>query len=172
MMSQRGEFATARGDGFQVVRLPYGKDGRFGMEIFLPDEGWGLPNLQAATWAATNAQFKTQDLMLTLPRFELEYHAIELDQVLHQLGMGIAYSGAADFTPLSAANPFLSTVQHKTYIKVDEKGTEAAAATGAAMQESAPPEFRVDRPFLFTISDTQTGAILFLGRVTNPSAKG
>lgn len=174
MMSRRGAYATARGDGFHVLRLPYGKDRRFGMELFLPDEGRSLDDLRsldATTWAAATAQLQSRDLVLLLPRFELAYHATELDEVLHKLGMGIAYSSAADFTPLSAANPYLSTVQHKTYIKVDEKGTEAAAVTGAAMDESAPPAFWVDRPFRFTISDTKTGAILFVGQVTDPTVK-
>jgi serpin B len=75
------------------------------------------------------------------------------------------------FAGMSAADPALATVVHKTYLKVDEKGTEAAAVTGGMMAMSAPAnptEFRVDRPFAFTISDHETGAILFLGAVTDP----
>lgn len=172
-MSRRGEYGHAQGEGFQLLRLPYGADGRFGMEILFPDPGLSLDQVQSrlnpASWAAATAQLAQQDLLVSLPRFELEYLAEELDEVLQELGMAIAYSPESDFTPLSPADPWLSTVQHKTYVKVDEEGTEAAAVTGAAMRESLPPEFRADRPFLFAIRDTQTGAILFLGRVTNPA---
>jgi serpin B len=79
--------------------------------------------------------------------------------------------GRADFRPMSPAAPWLAKVVHKTYIRVDEKGTEAAAVSGGAMVTSARTdvmEFRVDRPFAFTISDQQTGAILFLGAVNDP----
>jgi serpin B len=72
---------------------------------------------------------------------------------------------------MSPVDPWLSTVVHKTYIRVDEEGTEAAAVTGGVMAVSRPPEFAVDRPFLFTISDADTGTILFLGAVTDPSAR-
>jgi serpin B len=81
--------------------------------------------------------------------------------------------GRADFRPMSPAAPSLRTVVHKTYLRVDERGTEAAAVSGGAMVVSARADrmvFRVDRPFAFTISDRRTGAILFLGAVTDPRA--
>lgn len=172
MMSRRGMYAQATGDGFQVIRLPYGPNKRFGMEIFLPAAGHSIADLldmDAEAWAAARAQLTEADVMLTMPRFELEYQATDLDTVLQDLGMDSAYGPGADFSPMSDANPMLSTIQHKTYIRVDEKGTEAAAVTGGAMVTSMPPEVRVDRPFVFTISDTETGAILFMGAVTNPA---
>lgn len=76
--------------------------------------------------------------------------------------------GDADFSRMGSAAGYLEVVMHKTYIRVDEKGTEAAAVSGAAMAVSAPPVFRVDRPFAFTIADRETGTILFLGAITNP----
>jgi serine protease inhibitor len=85
--------------------------------------------------------------------------------------MEIAYSGESDFTPMSSVDPWLSTVVQKTFIQVDEAGTEAAAATGGSMGvTSAEPAlwFEVDRPFVVTISDQQTGTILFLGAVNDP----
>lgn len=107
---------------------------------------------------------------VALPRFELEWDAV-LNEPLKRLGMGVAFTPSADFRPMSPVNPWLDVVAHKTYIRVDEQGTEAAAVTGGAMIVSAPVDplvFRVDRPFAFTISDAETGAILFLGAVGDP----
>lgn len=173
MMHLRGaQVETSFGDGFQMLRLPYGDEGRFGMEVMLPDEGVALDglltHLDADVWRDAVDDLQTTTLSeIALPRFELEWDA-NLNQVLQSLGMVSAFGGG-DFTPMSPANPFLSTVVQKTYIRVDEKGTEAAAVTGGVMGESAgPPSFRVDRPFAFTVSDRETGAVLFLGSVHDP----
>ncbi|MDQ3956469.1 MAG: serpin family protein, partial [Actinomycetota bacterium] len=172
MMSRDDEILYGRGDGFQMVRLPYGDDERFAMEIFLPDGRLDEFRFDAARWADAVAAVRKQQILLSLPRFELEYATQDgaLDEALNALGMGLVYSPDSDFRRLSPSDPWLSTIAHKTYIRVDEEGTEAAAVTGGVMWESAPPEFRVDRPFLFTISDTETGAIVFLGTVTDPTA--
>ncbi len=167
------ELETATGDGFELVRLPYGEDERFGMEVLLPDEDVPLDDLLATldadAWRAAVDDLAHSELSeLALPRFELEWDA-ELNDVLTGLGMGSAFGGG-DFTPMSPANPYLATVVQKTYIRVDEEGTEAAAVTGGAMRESAgPPPFEVDRPFAFTVSDRETDTILFLGTVHDPS---
>lgn len=155
-----------------LVRLPYGDDERFGMEILLPQEDVALDELLAgldvATWQASVDDLASQRVgTLTLPRFELEWDA-ELNDALAALGMGPAFDGSADFTPMSPANPWLGTVVQKTYLRVDEAGTEAAAVTGGDMPTSAPPDMRIDRPFAFTVSDRETGAILFLGTVHDP----
>jgi serine protease inhibitor len=106
-------------------------------------------------------------LHLALPRFELEWDA-KLDDALQDLGIILAFGGG-DFTPMSPANPGVDTVVQKTYIRVDEAGTEAAAVTGEVLTGSAePPSLRVDRPFAFTVSDSETGTILFLGTVHDP----
>lgn len=154
-----------------MARLPYGEDERYGMEILLPDEDSGLPrllsSLDAAEWAAAVAALEPHTIgELALPRFELEWKA-DLNDPLAALGMGSAFGGG-DFTPMSPENPFLGPVVQKTYLRVDEAGTEAAAVTGGVMAESAGHSFRVDRPFAFTISDSQTGTILFLGTVADP----
>ncbi|WP_164745249.1 serpin family protein [Georgenia faecalis] len=166
------EMETSAGEGFQMLRLPYGEDGRFGMELMVPDEGVALDDLlddlDADTWRDAVESLQTETLSeIALPRFELEWDA-ELTDVLRALGMESAFGGG-DFTPMSPANPFLDTVVQKTYIRVDEEGTEAAAVTGGVMTESAgPPPFLVDRPFAFTVSDRETGAVLFLGSVHDP----
>ncbi|TDD66716.1 serpin family protein [Jiangella aurantiaca] len=166
------DLPVAQRDGYRMLRLPYGEDERYAMEILLPDDGSGVPqllaSLDAAEWAAAVGELQEQHLReLALPRFELEWKA-ELTKPLRSLGMDSAFGGG-DFTPMSPENPFLATVVQKTYIRVDEAGTEAAAVTGGVMAESAGGNsFRVDRPFAFTISDSQTGTILFLGTVTDP----
>ena len=166
------EVETAPGEGFTMFRLPYGEDERFGMEVVLPDEDVALGELlaqfDADTWQETFAQLASSTpSQLALPRFELEWDAT-LNDALQELGIVSAFGGG-DFTPMSPANPFLDTVVQKTYIRVDEEGTEAAAVTGGVMDESAgPPPLLVDRPFAFTVSDSQTGTILFLGTVNDP----
>ncbi|MCK6209054.1 serpin family protein [Georgenia sp. EYE_87] len=163
---------TSFGDGFQMLRLPYGEEERFGMEVLLPDEDVALDelldDLDADAWRDAVDRLETVTLSeIALPRFELEWDA-NLNKVLQSLGMVSAFDGG-DFTPMSASNPFLDTVVQKTYIRVDEQGTEAAAVTGGVMAESAgPPPFRVDRPFAFTVSDRETGVVLFLGSVHDP----
>jgi len=174
MTRDSSDFMVGEGDGFRVLRLPYGESERFGMEIFLPDEGSNaeelLAGLDAEAWRSVVADVSEARLLVTLPKFELEYKVGgELDDLLKELGMGIAYSPQSDFTRMAASDPWLSRVAHKTYLRVDEKGTEAAAVTGGVMVESMPPEFRVDRPFVFTISDSKSGAILFMGLVGDPS---
>ncbi|GAA1750319.1 serpin family protein [Agromyces humatus] len=172
MHRRDAEVETSFGDGFQMLRLPYGDDERFGMEVLLPDEDVALDelldDLDADVWAnAVDGLQPATFSEIALPRFELEWDA-NLNEVLQSLGMVSAFSGG-DFTPMSPADPFLDTVVQKTYIRVDEAGTEAAAVTGGAMAESAgPPPFRVDRSFAFTVSDRETGAVLFLGSVHDP----
>jgi serpin B len=169
-------FGYAQRDGYRMLRLPYGEHGRYGMEIMLPDDGNTLTglldSLDAARWRAAVDSLTEQTIdELALPRFELRWKG-ELTGPLRHLGMVTAFApGRADFRPMSPAAPWLRTVVHKTYVRVDERGTEAAAVSGGAMVTSAQVDqtvFRVDRPFAFTISDQQTGAILFLGAVTDP----
>jgi serpin B len=167
------EFATASGDGFSMVRLPYGQDERFGMEVLLPDDDVALENMLAELdldmWQDAVGQLAPSTLsQLALPRFELEWDAT-LNDALHGLGIVSAFGIGHDFTPMSPANPWLETVVQKTYVRVDEEGTEAAAVTGGDMAVSAgPPPLIVDRPFAFTVSDRETGTILFLGTVHDP----
>ncbi|MFC5800171.1 serpin family protein [Streptomyces formicae] len=176
MMSLREEkLGYAERDGYAMLRLPYGKERRYGMEVLLPapgsDLGALLDRLGAAEWAAGVAALREEHVHeLALPRFALTW-SLELNAVLDRLGMGAAFGPEADFSRMSPTNPVLSKVVHKTYIRVDENGTEAAAVTGGAMKTSLPLNpivFRADRPFAFTVSDRRTGAALFLGTVTDP----
>ncbi|WP_433360072.1 serpin family protein [Actinoplanes sp. CA-142083] len=166
MMHLRSEtFGYAERDGFRMLRLPYGEDGRYAMEVMLPDEGKTL-KLDAETWRDAVANLSEQEIdEVALPRFELRWSG---DLTGPLVKMGLPTTG---FTAMSKADPALAKVVHKTYIKVDEEGTEAAAVTGGVMATSAragQTTFVVDRPFAFTISDQKTGAILFLGEVTDP----
>jgi len=170
------KFRYTEGDGFRMLRLPYGKNGRYGMEVLLPDDGNTLPrmlgSLNADRWRSAVDGLNEQVFdEIALPRFELRWKA-ELGGPLQQLGMGRAFDpNRADFRAMSPQNPCLGTVVHKTYIRADENGTEAAAVTGGVMVTSAKVQqtlFLVDRPFAFTISDRETGTILFLGAVTDP----
>lgn len=166
-------FGYADADGTQVLRLPYGESERFAMDVVLPPEGEDLADVVAGldddAWAALTAGLSPAEIQVSLPRLDLSYDA-DLEQALAALGMGVAFSGAADLTPMSPVDPSLDTVAHATAIVVDESGTEAAAVTGGVAAVSAPPMFRADRPFLFAVTDTQTGAVLFLGAVENPTA--
>jgi serine protease inhibitor len=169
-------FGYAERDGYRMLRLPYGKHGRYAMEVMLPDDGQTLPGvlrkLDAGEWRAAVAALHTTRVgELALPTFELRWKG-ELNDALAQLGMPAAFGPGADFRPMSPAATALTRVVQKTYVRVDEKGTEAAAVSGGIVASSAeigpPLVFRVDRPFAFSISDQQTGAILFLGTVTDP----
>lgn len=172
-----GTFGYTQRDGYQMLRLPYGKHGRYGMEVMLPDDRNTLASLltrlDAGEWRAAVDSLTEQTVdELALPRFELRWKG-ELNDALQRLGMTTAFTpGKANFRPMSPLDMWLEKIVHKTYVRVDERGTEAAAVTGGVMTTSArlnPTVFRVDRPFAFTISDQQTGAILFVGAVTDPA---
>ena len=179
MRLRKGSFGYAERDGYRMLRLPYGEDGRYGMEIVVPDDGVALgpvlKSMDGAEWASAVASLDEREVdEVVVPRFELEWDD-ELTAALAQLGMGQAFEPGADFRPMSPAAPWLDTVVHKTYIRVDEEGTEAAAVSGGNMAVSGrvdadPVVFRVDRPFVFTVSDTETGTVLFLGAVADPRA--
>ena len=165
------DVAVASGEGWRMLRLPYGEDERFGMEVVLPDEDVALDDLladlDADAWqAAVDDLTEQSGVPVALPRFDLEWDA-DLSETLADLGMPSAFAGDS-FAPMSPADPFLSTVVQRTAIRVDEEGTEAAAVTGGAMELSAPVPFEVDRPFAFTVSDRDTGTVLFLGSVHDP----
>ncbi|MCG8608418.1 serpin family protein, partial [bacterium] len=118
------------------------------------------------------ASFSPDSVTLQFPKFKLEYEK-KLNEILETLGMGIAFTGAADFTRMyRPGGLFIDYVKHKTFVEVDEEGTEAAAVTVVAIRDSAGgPEIRfmrVDRPFLFVIRENHTGTILFMGKIVEP----
>jgi serpin B len=175
------------GDGFQAVELPYA-GARLGMVIVLPDgspapgpgdpAGHGPgPAGHPGPLGGLLAGLAPRQVSLALPRFRVT-SGFGLRPVLAALGMPLAFSAAADFSGITAAQRLrIDEVVHKAYIDVNEEGTEAAAATAVVMTASArfmdpepPVDMVVDRPFLFAITDPQTGLPLFLGRVTDPAA--
>ncbi|MCD5383933.1 serpin family protein [candidate division WOR-3 bacterium] len=179
MMSQSGDYRYYRGDRFQAVRLPYGDNKRIGMYIFLPDKDSDirefLQNLTAENWENWMAGFRMMEGNIVLPRFRLEYE-INLNDALKALGMEIAFDMArADFTDMCeiphGLNVFINKVKHKTFIEVNEEGTEAAAVTCVGIGITAIREkfsMIVDRPFFFGITDDETGTILFIGAIVEP----
>jgi serpin B len=181
MMYQQTERALryTAGDGYQVVEIPYeGED--VAMLILLPDAG----QFEAFESALDESRFAQivdglssyEQVRLNMPRFEFESPSISLASMLADMGMPVAFSDMADFSGMvdMEGNPQLaiSDVVHKAYIRVDEAGTEAAAATGVVVGlTSAMPDYitvSVDRPFIYAIVDRPTGAILFMGRVVDP----
>ncbi len=176
MMHMTEHFDYMAGDGFGAVRLPYGEEEKFSMYIVLPDEGLAIDGIlegfDGDSWNNLGSRMSDMEVRLAMPKFKMEYGVKLLNDVLTDLGMGIAFGPEADF---SGINPdiFISKVMHKAVIEVNEKGSEAAAATIVEMVESAMPageiiEFIVDRPFFFVIADDRSGAILFMGKVVEP----
>jgi serpin B len=176
MMMQTESFSYAEGDGYQAVELPY--DGReLSMVILLPDTGQFEAfegSLDADVVHSITKNLAYRQVTLTMPKFEFELD-FSLKDTLAAMGMPVAFSTAADFSGITGNRDlFIAEILHKAFVSVDEAGTEAAAATAVAMALSAMPEepveVAVDRPFVFLVRDIETGAILFVGRVVNPSA--
>ena len=169
MMRREGEYPYFRGENFEATNLPYG-DGQVGMYIFLPNRNSNLNkflrDLNAENWEQWISEFQERRHDMILPRFKLEYE-VSLNDTLEALGMGIAFGGGADFSNMGPSL-FISEVTHKTFVEVNEEGTEAAAVTAVVGVKSVPSIFRVDRPFFFAIYDAETETILFMGTVTEP----
>ncbi len=163
----------ASGDGWRAVEIPY-VGGSLAMTVVVPDDIAAFERALAADSFATIVDaLAPAQVALALPRFGIETRT-ELAPILASLGMPSAFDDRADFSGITTAERLLiSNVVHQANIDVDEKGTEAAAATAVVMRATAMPAepvvLRADRPFLFAIRDVPTGAILFLGRVGDPS---
>ncbi|HUU64205.1 MAG TPA: serpin family protein [Dehalococcoidia bacterium] len=176
MMTQTESFGYAEGEGYQAVELLY--DGReLSMVIVLPNNG-EFEDLESTLDAdlvdAITNDLKYRKVTLTMPKFEYDSD-FSLVDTLAAMGMPVAFSTAADFSGMTGYRDlFISDILHKAFVSVDEAGTEAAAATAVIMSLTAAPEQPVevtlDRPFIFLIRDIETGAVLFVGRVANPSA--
>jgi serpin B len=175
LMSQECSLETAFGNDYKAVRLPYG-NGSFYMVVLLPSANTTVDELISGMdnekWGALNQSFQEQNTALYLPRFETACK-FELKAPLVELGMGLAFSDMADFSNMFENIPvMIGSVKHKTFIKVDEEGTEAAAVTSVEMETTSvgpgPVQFRVDSPFVFAITEKESGAILFSGRIENP----
>ena len=185
MMSQLGSHAYIKEGNFAAVRLPYGSD-RVCMYIFLPDRDSSIQEfleyLNSTNWENWMTALENEierapyreGVEIWLPRFRLEYK-VELNDVLSALGMGVAFGSGADFSKMGPPpGLWIDEAIHKTFVEVNEEGTEAAAVTGIIMPDSSgwePPTpfvFMVDRPFLIAIRDDVTGAVLFMGVIVEP----
>ncbi|MGJ5630662.1 serpin family protein [Nostoc sp. CALU 1950] len=176
MMSQKGDYRYYESEQFQAVSLPYGKDGKVSFYIFLPKENSNLKtfyqNLNIENWEKWMTQFNKQEGFIRLPRFKTDYD-VTLNDALKTLGMEEAFSNKANFSGMGK-NFAISQVKHKTFVEVNEEGTEAAAATSVGIVTTSlrdePEPFRmiVDRPFFCAIRDNQTGSILFMGSIIEP----
>ncbi|WP_158633180.1 serpin family protein [Amycolatopsis sp. WAC 04182] len=159
----------AEGPGYQAVTLPY-RGGRLAFTVIVPG---ALEALRGKGIAALLGEIRPATVELAMPRFTVR-SGLDLSAVLKEAGMPAAFGPTADFSGITdEAQLRIASVQHKTFVQVDEEGTEAAAATGVearAVSAELPRIVTVDRPFLFVITDTATGAPLFLGRIGDPAA--
>lgn len=172
MMRRNGKVEYGQGDDFKAVRLPYGS-GKTAMYCILPGNSASvndfITDLDIEKWNEIKDSISEKnDVVLQLPRFKLEYGIKDLKGSLASLGMAEAFSDKADFSGIRD-DITISSVLHKAVIEVDEKGSEAAAATVVEMRGtsvSEPITFIADRPFVFLIADDETGTILFMGKVS------
>lgn len=177
MMEQDGKFDYLENVDFQAVRLPYGENKRLAMYVFLPkDLNKFTESLSSENWKKWTEGFKETKGTVILPKFKIEYEK-KLKGVLTSLGMGVAFQDNADFGGMRDEKDLkISEVLHKTFVEVDEKGTEAAAVTSVVMKEidTAIPDktetfyMEVNHPFFFAIHDSKSGELLFAGLINNP----
>ncbi len=173
LMHQTEYFDYALTEELQALRMPYA-GGNASMLLLLPhDMEDFLGGFGEETLAEVDRILTRTNVDLTMPRFEYS-ESISLGDILVSMGMETAFTTEANFTPMTGSpDLFISQVLHKAYVKVDEKGTEAAAATAVLMALTAAPQtgarMMLDRPFVFLIQNDDTGTILFMGLVNDPS---
>jgi serpin B len=177
LMKQSGKYSYYETDKFQAVSLPYGNE-RLSFYVFLPKSKSGLPefeeSLNAQNWQTWMTQFRKRQGSIQIPRFKMSYD-VDLNGVLSALGMQVAFdANKANFSGLSSTKMKIDQVKHKTFVEVNEEGTEAAAVTSVGIMPTSiqigqgPFNLVVDRPFFCAIRDNQTGEILFMGSIVNP----
>ncbi len=158
-----------------VLDLPYGGKA-YSMTIVLPNAGVGIGDLVAslddARWQTWIDRLSEGSYVVVMPKFTLQYE-LEMKDVLSGLGMGIAFAPIqADFTRINPTPGllYISKVKHKTFVDVNEEGTEAAGVTSVEVRQvSIPPTLYIDRPFLFAIRERFSGTVLFLGLIMDPA---
>ncbi len=169
MMPRQDTLRYFENDLFQAVNLPYGNDD-YSMSLLLPKPTVTIEQLiealTAENWTDWVGSFGIEWITLGVPKFKFEYEA-GLNSVLKAMGMTVAFGGNADFSNMMTCGGYIDTVIHKTFVQVDEEGTEAAAVTVITVC-GMPPPMILDRPFLFIIHENVSGVILFMGKVTNP----
>ena len=185
LMQQSGEYKYLEDDGFQAVELPYGDEEKVSMYIFLPREDKDLKGfveiLGSENWEKWMSGFSPREGDISIPRFKLEYEK-KLVPTLEALGMGIAFTEQADFEKMISKEKlpaeekvYISDVLQKTFVEVNEEGTEAAAVTKVEVAVTAAPpgpeerfEMVVDHPFFFAIRNNETDTLLFMGLIVDP----
>ena len=170
MMSQKDTFAYAFDNNAQYVDLPYGNNA-FSMTVILPVQGKTtsdiLNSLTSDNWSTILSSLNKQQIMLYMPRFKVE-NKFQLKNPLIEMGMKKAFTDFADFSGIANAGLMISEVVHKTYVTVDEDGTEAAAVTNIGFVTTSMPNYpivTVNHPFIFVIREKSTGVILFVGKM-------
>lgn len=175
MMNTTDRFRYTEDETMQLVELPYGNKS-FSMRVLLPKEDKKLSDIagnlqQNGYWANLDSALQERKVVLNLPKFKTEYSK-KLNDVLKKMGMGIAFTDAADFTRMTDESAQISMVQQDTYINTDESGTEAAAVTSISIEltsfDPSKPKtviFNANRPFIYIIQEDSTGAVLFMGAV-------
>ncbi len=175
IMHQKNSFRYSEDEQVQVLELPYaGK--HLSMLVLLPKATDGLAQLEGSITQENlklwQDALEETEVNVALPRFELSF-PFRLDDALQSMGMTDAFTGAADFSGMEQTRElYLGAVLHKAFIKVNEEGTEAAAATAVIMQTKSVSfmsvDFIADHPFIFLIRDNQTGSVVFLGKLVKP----
>jgi serine protease inhibitor len=178
MMKKEEKLDYSTNSLFSAIKMPYGK-GQYNMIVMLPAEGKNshdlINSLSATNWNNWMKGFEVKNpVVVTMPRFKFSFET-KLNSVLTEMGMIKAFEpNVADFSKISAENLFISSAVHKSFIDVNENGTEAAAVTSITFSNTSignePPKtyFTVNKPFVFAITEKDTDAILFMGEVQNP----
>lgn len=174
MMHQEASLGCFSNELFTMVEMPYG-NGHFNMVALIPNDGRKVREIINAmddeSWALWMENVHPQEVTLGFPKFKFEGD-YELNEPLMRMGMPLAFSNSADFTGiLKNGGIKISKVKHKTFIEVDEKGTEAAAVTSVEIFTTSLPQqihFKFNKPFVFAITEKDTNTILFLGKLMMP----
>ncbi|HZH55425.1 MAG TPA: serpin family protein [Sphingobacteriaceae bacterium] len=174
-------FPYRQGPDYDAVELPYGNK-KYSMLAIRPKDGISITDLMVQfrdpqVWKESfqSSSMFSRKMILSFPKFTFSY-ANTLNDELSALGMGVAFSPAADFSGISTQGPLeISEVKHKTFIEVNEAGTEAAAVTSVGIVLTSMPaqpfELKFDKPFLFVIREVSSGLILFMGQLNNPQSE-
>lgn len=174
-MQSEGSYSVLETPDFQAIEIPY-SDTTYSMYAFLPSKDISPKLLlkklsDVDRWDGYQKDFYPRQTQLSLPKFKFSYEN-KLNDELERLGMGLAFSNQADFRGIEENGGLaISEVKHKTFIEVNEEGTEAAAVTSVGIEVTSMPQYyrlNFDRPFLFFILENSSGLIMFAGQVNNP----
>jgi serpin B len=172
LMHRHGKLSFAFNTQFTAADLPYGNS-TYSMTVLLPNPGTTIDqlaaSLQSGAWTSWIGQFHEMSTDIWLPKLKLEWQR-DLNDDLKAMGMRDAFiPDGADFTRMSSTQGrhlFIDKVKQKTYVDINEEGTEAAAVTSVGISlTSLPPQLRVDRPYIFVIRERLSGTILFMGKI-------